>query len=479
MQNRLKLIPLLGLAGLSLTSCGNFISPSAQNTAPKTDTLDPLVTGKAIAGTTLRGTVVSAVKQPVTTVRQGLAVVWHRPSVVVTGNIPADLLAAAELRETPGTPAFEKMLDDENFPAAYEGNLKWLIDGDFFTELDKQIAGAKKSIRLQFYIFDNDDIAVRYADKLKARSREIDVDVLYDDMGSLTAWFSAPKATPEKGFEAPGDMKQYIEEGSKVEVRRSLNPWAVADHTKLIIVDDRSAILGGMNMGREYYSEWHDLMVRVEGPVVGALADISKRKWRLAGPFGDFGLFTKIRKSKRPAEGSNSIPIRVLRTESGDGVHEILDATLLALRGAKRRVYIQNPYFASDEIVAEVRAAALRGVDVRVVMPAEGDSRIMDAGNLATARVLIEAGAKVYRFPVMTHMKVMVCDDWATVGSANLDTLSMLINTELNIAFSDKGEVEKLVRVLFRPDFAKARRMGVKETLKPEVGFMEAVADQL
>ncbi|MDP4625706.1 MAG: phosphatidylserine/phosphatidylglycerophosphate/cardiolipin synthase family protein [Akkermansiaceae bacterium] len=457
-----------------------MISPSSQNSAPKTVTLDSMMAGKALARTTLRGLVVAGIKQPITSTRRGLAVMWHRPSVVVTGNLPQQMVNEPHLPDAPGTPAFERMLDSKGFPSAKEGSLKWLVDGDeFFGELDRQLAGAQKSLRMQLYIFDNDDIAVRYADKLKARSREIDIDVLYDDLGSATAWLSAPKTSPPAGYEPPGDMKKYLEDGSEIEVRRSLNPWVVADHTKLIVIDGRTAILGGMNMGREYYDEWHDLMVRVEGPVVGDLADISRRKWRLAGPLGDLGLFTKVGKSQSPSASGESVPIRVLRTESGDAVQEIFDASLLAIRGAKQRIYIENPYFASDEIVIAVCAAAMRGVDVRVVMPAEGDSVIMDAGNLETARVLIESGAKVYRFPEMAHMKVMVCDDWATMGSANLDTLSMRINSELNIAFSDKGEVERLMDVVFRPDIAKSRRIRLKETDKREGGFMEAVADQL
>ena len=116
-----------------------------------------------------------------------------------------------------------------------------------------------------------------------------------------------------------------------------------------------------------------------------------------------------------------------------------VDASLLAIRGAEKRIYIVNPYFASDEIVTALRFAVRRGVDVRVILAAEGDSAIMDVGNLATARVLIAGGAKFYRYPKMAHLKVMVCDDWATVGSANLDTLSMRINRELNIAFSRQG----------------------------------------
>ena len=221
--------------------------------------------------TTLRSVVVAAVKKPVTTTKRGLAVLWHRPSVVITGNLPADLIPEPVLSETPGTPEFERMLDSKGFPRAEEGTLKWLVDGDeFFGEFDRQLAGAKKSFRAQFYIFDNDDIAVRYADKLKARSQEIDVDVLYDDMGSASGWLSAPLTPAPAGFEPPADMKVYLERDSKVEVRRNLNPWAVADHTKLVVIDGRTAILGGMNhWTRIPLNEWHDLMVRVEGPVVG------------------------------------------------------------------------------------------------------------------------------------------------------------------------------------------------------------------
>lgn len=471
----LAIMPLVGLC-----SCGNMISPSARNSPPKTVTLDPMLAGKALAETTLRATLLSAVKHPVTTVRQGIAVIWNRPRELVVGNLPGEFLEEEPLPIAPGTAEFERLLDAGNFPRPEIGTLKWLVDGkEFFPEFDRQLAAATKSVKMQFYIFDNDDIAVRYADKLRRRSQEVPVEVLYDDFGTASAWLSSPMTKPPEGFEPPGDMKDYMEDGSRVEVRRTLNPWLVADHTKLMLFDGRVAILGGMNMGREYYSEWHDLMVRVEGPVVGTLADIFKREWRKAGPMGDLGLFTKIRDSKDPARVGGGVPIRVLRTESGMGRHEIYDAILLALRGARKRIYIVNPYFASDAIVHAVSGAAKRGVDVRVVMVAEGDSKIMDVGNLATARLLIKSGAKVYRYPRMAHLKVMVCDDWATMGSANLDTLSLRINRELNIAFSDKAEVERLVERVFRPEFAKSRRIRFSGTLKPQADLLEIVADQL
>ncbi|RYD21834.1 MAG: phosphatidylserine/phosphatidylglycerophosphate/cardiolipin synthase family protein, partial [Verrucomicrobiaceae bacterium] len=271
---------------------------------------------------------------------------------------------------------------------------------------------------------------------------------------------------------------RYMQKGSKVSVRRTLNPWLSCDHTKLLVFDGRTAVLGGMNIGREYYSEWHDLMVKVEGPVVETLSREFNRAWRKAGPWGDFALFRTPSTWRLPPPGKG-IPLRVLRTDPAEGRHDIFDASVLAIRGARKRVWIENPYFAHDDIAAACEAAARRGVDVRVIIPSRGDSSIMDIGNLSTAYGLINAGAKVFRYPRMTHMKVMICDDWACMGSANLDTLSLRINRELNLSFSQPEAVRKLAQKVFEPDFSKSSRVGLEETRSAAADLAEAIADQL
>jgi len=234
-----------------------------------------------------------------------------------------------------------------------------------------------------------------------------------------------------------------------------------------------------MNIGREYYSEWHDLMVMVEGPVVASLSREFNRAWRKAGLWGDLALVHEPAMLRHHKLVAGGIPLRVFRTDPAEGRYEILDATLLAIRGARERIWIENPYFAYDDIVQATAAAARRGVDVRVILPASGDSPIMDAGNLATANVLIRAGAQVFVYPRMTHLKVMICDDWACVGSANLDTLSMRINRELNLAFSQAAAVEKLNQTIVEPDFRKSRKMRLEETQSATSILAEALADQL
>lgn len=433
-----------------------------------------------LAVSAVRSTTMAALRQPFTTIRTGLAVMWHRPREVVSGNLPLEIEFKPAPVEVPGTEDFERLLDEEGMPRRESGTLKWLVDGPgFFPELDRQLAAAQQSIDLQFFIFDNDDIAVRYADLLKRRAEKVPVRILFDDLGSSFAHTAAPETPGPRGFEPPPDIARYLKENSKLQVRRTLNPWLVCDHTKLLVFDRQTAILGGMNMGREYYSEWHDLMVKVEGPVVASLSREFSRAWRKSGPWGDLALLQKPAIFRRPPPLDGGVPLRLLRTDAARGQTQILDATLLAIRAARQRIWIENPYFAHDDIALALASAARRGVDVRVILPARGDSTIMDAGNLSTARQLMEAGGKIYRYPRMTHMKVMICDGWGCVGSANLDTLSMRINRELNLAFTDPATLRRLENEVFVPDFRASKRLRIEDTASAMAPFAEAIADQL
>jgi len=194
---------------------------------------------------------------------------------------------------------------------------------------------------------------------------------------------------------------------------------------------------------------------------------------------GDFAFLSKPASYRQPIPVAGGIPLRILRTDPAAGRYEILNATLLAIRGARKRIWIQNPYFAHDDLALACEAAARRGVDVRVIIPERGDSTLMGAGNLSTARGLLLAGARVYIYPKMTHLKVMICDDWASVGSANFDTLSMRINRELNLAFADRAAVRELEKAVFLPDFRLSRRMLPHETGGIANILAETLADQL
>ena len=119
------------------------------------------------------------------------------------------------------------------------------------------------------------------------------------------------------------DIERYLEDDSKVHVRRTLNPWLVADHTKLIVADDEVALLGGMNIGREYFSEWHDLMVRIDGPVVRDLARDFEETWRQAGPWGDLSFLLPDREIPETRKSTGEGKVRLLRTDAANGKIEV------------------------------------------------------------------------------------------------------------------------------------------------------------
>jgi len=464
----------VAILGLSLASCASLSRNARQSQDRVPQVADPLEGAGNLALTAFRATAVASVRQPITTVGSGVALFWHRSREVVVGNVPVSREPTVPPADSPGSEGFEAMLDQEGLPTPEPGRLRCLVDGEeFFGEFDRLLERSRESVDVQVFIFDNDDIACRYARRLGEVSETRAVRVLFDDLGTSWAAVAAPETPGPDGFVPPGDMKRHLEKDSRVGVRRTLNPWLMADHTKLLLFDGEVALLGGMNIGREYFSEWHDLMVRVEGPVVASLQREFDVAWSRAGPWGDFA---RVPERSGPVHGRG---LRVLRTDAAAGRVDIFKATIAAIRASRRRVWIENPYFSSDEVLRAAVAAAGRGVDVRVVLPSRNDSTIMDAGNLATARELIRAGAKVYRYPGMTHLKAMICDDWATLGSANLDTLSMRINRELNVAFRAPEEVGELERRVFLEDFRRSRVMKLEETESAVARLAESIADQL
>lgn len=476
-------IYLLGAAfPLLVAGCGTLQVNLTQSSERRRQANDTFTHTQALGHTVMRATAVATLRQPVTTTKTGLSIFWSRGKQVVRSNVTLFDDPRSLPQERPGTPEFERLLDRAGMPRAMPGKLDYLIDGAFFNAFERELARAKQHVDVQIFIFDNDDVGVHCADLLrqKSQSGQTRVRVMFDDLGTTFASGTAPETPGPRGFTPPGDIAHYLEQGSQVRVRRTLNPWLVADHTKLIVFDRQVAMLGGMNLGREYRSEWHDLMVRVEGPIVVPLQRAFNRTWRKTGPWGDFALLrTPERWHARKLATGSGAKLRVLRSDPAEGRQEILESTLLAIRASKQRIWIENPYFASDEIADAVCSAAMRGVDVRVILPSRGDSNIMDMGNRASARKLLAHGVKVYRYPKMTHMKVMLCDGWATVGSANLDTLSLHINRELNLGFSDPATIQQLESKVFAPDFARSKALHKKDAETWIAPLAESIADQL
>ena len=373
--------------------------------------------------------------------------------------------------------AFEAELDRLTGRKTEYGQIRFLIDGEaYFSELERAIGRVEHSVDIRTYIFDNDDIAVRIADMLRSCSAHASVRVIVDGMGTYGGSLAASGSLPVE-HRSPKSIKRYLERDSGVRVRTQSNPWFTGDHSKVLIFDNRLAFLGGMNIGREYRHDWHDLMVAVSGPVVERLTSDFSRAWSRARVLGGLrAIFKKGKIGTRP-RGEGDHALRVLYTKPSDP--EIYRAFLLAIERAQSRIYIENAYLADNRILRALIKARQRGVDARVILPSRNDSGIMHKSNMIAANALLKHGIRVYFYPGMTHAKAAVFDGWASVGSANFDRLSLEINREVNLATSDPEAVERLVEELFRKDFAASKEM--TEPIKTGIGNSVAalIANQL
>ncbi len=351
---------------------------------------------------------------------------------------------------------WEAYLDGTFGRKSFDGQAKILLGGDqFFPRMIDAFQNARKFIQVRTYIFDNDDFALSIADLLRQRSKDVKVQVMLDSFGTQFAQTESPATLPEDTGPAPAIM-HYLEVGSRVNVRPLTNPWLTGDHSKSIGVDGRLAYVGGMNIGREYRWEWHDLMLELTGPVVAAIDYEFDKTWAHATMAGDVVLpaFVATSELEPGPSREGDYPIRILTTMPTES--EILRAQLHAIRRSQSHAWIENAYFSSTRVLYELAKARRRGVDVRIILPVEGDAGIMNKSNVVAANTMLKNGIRVYIYPGMSHIKAAIYDGWACLGSANFDKLSFRVNKELNLGISDPGFVHALRREVFEADMARS-----------------------
>jgi cardiolipin synthase A/B len=359
-----------------------------------------------------------------------------------------------------------------------DGSLDLLLDGErFFPRLHQAIAEATNHVHMDLYIFDRDDVAVGVADQLKQRSQEIEVKVLMDRLGSIGAGVVPPGTPLPDDFVFPSSIRSYLKEDSRVRVRSFLNPWMSADHSKVFLVDGTHAWLGGMNVGREYRYEWHDLMVELQGPVVASLEEEFSRDWAHAGALGDLGYVAELLQGPRipePVPTPNAwVKVRLLPTKTA--WKPFSAAVTTAIRRSRSYIYVENPYLFDRGVLNDLVRARNRGVDVRVILPRVNDFKAAARSNLVNANYLIQHGVRVYFYPGMTHVKALLVDDWACVGSANLNHLSLRLCQEHNVATSDPRFAARLKHELFEEDFSRSYEL----TAPVAVDWVDLLSDQL
>ena len=390
---------------------------------------------------------------------------------------PGQAIAPAEHPPGMDLVEWENWLDRYTGTKLEEGALALRINGDgFFPGFEEALARATNHIHFNIYIFDRDDVGVKIADLLKGQSTNIEVKVMYDRLGSIGAGQVPPASPLPEDFNAPAAIGAYLKQGSSVQVRKFLNPWFSSDHSKVLLVDGGTAWLGGMNFGREYRYDWHDLMVEVHGPVVGSLEDEFRRAWAHAGPFGDAGYLAALLStpSERPVPAKQDwMKVRLLPTRTL--WKPFSTAILNGLEKAQNHIYVENPYLFDKRVILALVNARHRGVDVRVVLPMVNDFKAAGRGNLVVANYLLENGVAVYFFPGMTHVKAVMIDNWVCLGSANLNHLSLRLNQEQNVATSDPRFAAEVRSRIFEEDFKRSHPL----TQPIAIGWLDLLADLL
>ena len=330
-----------------------------------------------------------------------------------------------------------------------------LIDGEAtFSSILDGIRAARDYVLVQFYIVRDDELGQRLASEMAGKARSgVAVYFLFDEIGSL----GLPGSYLE-GLRAAGVNAAPFHSRKGLGNRFQLN---FRNHRKTVVVDGQVAWVGGHNVGVEYLGKdpeigpWHDVHARIEGPAaVGAqLAFVEDWRWATDGMLD--GLCWQPR-----ARGGRAESL-ILASGPADPMETALLMFMHAISSARERVWIASPYFVPDDaIVQALQLAALRGVDVRVLIPEKADLWLVTLAAYSYFDDVKAAGARFYRYQGgFLHGKFMLVDNQiATVGTANFDNRSFRLNFEITAVVSDEvfaGEV----RNMFEHDFRNSRLM--------------------
>lgn len=345
-------------------------------------------------------------------------------------------------------------------PLLHGNSVRILRDaGENYPAWMKAIRTAREKIFFESYIIHEDEEGEAFAELLAQRAREgVRVRLIYDWVGAINA--------------ASNHFWSRLR-GAGVEVR-CFNPprwdsplgWLGRDHRKMIVVDDEVAFVTGLCVGRMWRGDakrgiepWRDTGVEVRGPAVAAIQQSFAQMWQVAGeplPAGDI-----LPPQAIPAAGTMGVRV-VASMPNTAGLYR-LDQLIAA--GARETLWLTDAYFAgTTPYVQALRAAALDGVDVRLLVPQATDIPGMRALSRSGYRPLLEAGVRVFEWNgSMLHAKTAVSDGhWARVGSTNLNLASWISNWELDVVVEDSHFGQEMER-LYLNDLEKATEIVLTE----------------
>jgi cardiolipin synthase len=280
---------------------------------------------------------------------------------------------------------------------------------------------------------------------------------LYDEVGSLGLSDGYLEQMRQAGVLVSG-FKTTRGRGNRFQVN-------FRNHRKLIVADGHTGFIGGLNLGDEYY-KYRDTHLRIRGPAAQHILYSFSQDWYWAT-----GQLPGLKHSLPETPGSQAVAIASTGPADPEPRCSVLFVTLINM--AQRRLWIASPYFVPDEAcVRALQAAALRGVDVRVLIPDQADKRAVELASFTYYTEMLDTGVQLFRFrDRFMHQKVILVDDTvAGVGTVNLDNRSLYLNFESTALVADPGFVGEIDTMLSR-DLERSNPVGREQYCDRSLGF--------
>jgi cardiolipin synthase len=347
-----------------------------------------------------------------------------------------------------------------------------LADGQAtYAAMFKTLENAKDNINLESYIIEDDETGRKFADLLLQKQAEgIQVNIIYDSVGSMN--------TPSAFFQRLRDGGIQVVEFNPINPLKAGKIWGLThrDHRKILTVDGKVAIMGGINISEVYSSSpfkrkqnekapihWRDTDIQIKGPAVAEFQKLFFDTWlQQEGPeLPDRNYFPELKE-----EGTALV--RVVGSTPGETNRIPFIVYVSAITFATHSIHMTNSYFIpDDQIEKALTDAAERGVDVKIILPGITDSLLALHAQRYHYSALLKSGVKIYeRNTSLLHAKTAVVDQvWSTVGSTNMDFLSLLNNDEVNTVILSREFAIEMER-MFASDLEDSRQIHWEEWKK-------------
>ena len=337
-----------------------------------------------------------------------------------------------KVRDAPRPGTFEVQVEESDVTVYTDGKA-------VYQDMLQAIEGAQKTVILQTFIWKNDETGQRFVDALnRAAERGVEVFVVYDGFANTMV---------------PGSFYAFSDKVTAFRMPIMRRPfwrgplrYSGYTHSKILVVDDTVGFVGGYNIGSMYADQWRDTHIREEGSAVWGLRNAVAAAWNEDNEPQDNIPWVAPGNWDPEIRVAANIPIQI--------VYPIREMYLNAIERAQDHIWINTPYFIPDQqVLGALKNAARRGVDVRIMVPKDSNHILADWVSRGFYGELLEAGVTILLYSAaMIHAKTATIDGvWSTVGTANLDRLSLSFNYETNVEILNSGFAEQMEKI-FRAD---------------------------